>query len=96
MTDQPKVDKKMEQKVVKHREDITTLRGVRRLAEREPGKSFGPFKVRQRNGMRVSARAQNGVVEIHHGGSKWVEYPKHGQNLDPSFRPGDPNRPAKP
>lgn len=86
------VDKKIEHKTTKIRGAITTLRGVRRLANREPKESLGPFKVRQRNGHMVSARAHHGEVEIHYGGSEWVKYPKHGRNLDPLFRPGDPRQ----
>lgn len=72
----------------KKKQEVTTLRGVKRMARNGVSNWTGP-KVRTRSGYAVTARIINGRVETRTP-SGWEEYPEVGKNLDPTWSPTTP------
>jgi hypothetical protein len=68
-------------------QEVTTLRGVRRLAKSGKVSDWAGPKVRTRGGCMVTARIRNGQVEVMEQGEGWVEYPEEGKNIDPDWSP---------
>lgn len=84
-----KPEKKTE-KTEKKEPEVSTLRGLRRLA-RNGLVTWGGPKVRTRGGYKVSARIYNGVVQTLTAEGKWEDYPAEGKNVDPGWSPTRPD-----